>query len=61
MTIGALPLEAEQDLARQLHDIIRTMMGIRTIAEWDESSDFTAGYIQALNDLLGWIREEYHL
>jgi hypothetical protein len=37
------------------------MMGIGTISEWDESADFTAGYVQALDDLLAWIKEDFDL
>jgi hypothetical protein len=51
-------VEDEQSIARRLYEVIRTMRGARRVAVEEESQDYTAGYFQALDDLLAWLRVE---
>jgi hypothetical protein len=52
---------AEQVVAQQLANVVRAMRNAETVPQEDDSEDFTAGYVQALDDLLAWLQEDFDL
>jgi hypothetical protein len=52
---------AEQVVAQQFVNVVRAMRNAETVSQEDDSEDFTAGYIQALDDLLAWLKEDFDL
>ena len=58
---GQAMLKTEQVIAQRLVNVIRTMRDIDTVVPAEDSEDFTAGYIQALDDLVAWLEEDFNL
>jgi hypothetical protein len=54
-------LKEKQVIAQQLVNVIRAMRNVDAVSTADDSEDFTAGYIQALDDLLAWLEEDFDL
>ena len=54
-------LKEEQVIAQRLINVIRAMRNIDTVTTAEDSEDFTAGYLQALDDLLAWLEEDFNL
>ena len=42
-------------------NVVRAMRNADTVSTDEDSEDFTAGYIQALDDLLAWLEEDFDL
>jgi hypothetical protein len=55
---GNTMLEEERVTTQWLVDVIRTMKQVESTSTEDDSTDFTEGYIQALDDLLAWLGNE---
>jgi hypothetical protein len=58
---GQTMLKEEQVIAQRLVNVIRAMRNVDTVSVADDSEDFTAGYLQALDDLLAWLEEDFDL
>jgi hypothetical protein len=49
---GQTTLHEEHVIAQRLVNVIRAMRNANTVSIEDDSEDFTAGYVQELDDLL---------
>jgi hypothetical protein len=53
-------MEANQDSVDRVYHVVRLMRGRTPALGVEDSADFTAGYLPALDDLLAWLRDELH-